>query len=119
MKKFIFLLILTFISNFISLPILYSQESRDGLYRFIMDGDLTGRFGAAFNFQDFRAGDSADVGEAWGLLDLRYKTPGLYGFRVGTWLVGVQKIWENHQGDYDSGTEPDYIQVGSSLTFNF
>ncbi len=78
-----------------------AKTAPDRVLEFVLDGELSGRFGAAFNSTDYRADHVPTAGLAWGLLDLEYLTPALYGFRAGTWLVGVQEIWQNHALDYD------------------
>ena len=73
----------------------------DDLYYFIVNGELSGGIGAAFNLRDYRSGGPDNEGVSWALLDLKYRTPALYGFRAGTWLVGVQKLWQEEHGYYD------------------
>jgi len=78
-----------------------TKTAPDRVLEFVLEGELSGRFGTALNSTDYRADGVPTSGLAWGLLDLEYLTPALYGFRAGTWLVGVQEIWQNHAGDYD------------------
>lgn len=98
-----------FIVNIISSPARGETPTiSDDLYYFIVDGEFSGNIGAAFNLVDYHSGGPKDNGLAWGLLDLKYKTPEFYGFKIGTWMVGVQKIWEQSSGYYDSKFEQDF-----------
>jgi|GEM_PF-970103 len=80
----------------------------DDLYYFIARGELRGDIGAAFNIHDYHSRGPKDKGLAWGLLDLEYLTPELYGFRAGTWLIGVQKLWQQDHGYYDQLFTQDF-----------
>jgi len=78
-----------------------AEPVTDDLYYFIARGEFSGDIGAAFNMRDFHSRGPKDQGLAWGLLDLEYRTPDLYGFRAGAWLVGAQKLWQQEDGYYD------------------
>jgi hypothetical protein len=80
----------------------------DDLYYFIANGELSGNIGAAFNLRDYHSRGPKDQGLAWGLMDLKYRTPELYGFKAGTWLVGAQKLWQQEQGYYDKIFTQDF-----------
>lgn len=80
----------------------------DDLYYFIASGELSGDIGAAFNIRDHHSRGPKDLGLAWGLLDLKYRTPELYGFKVGTWLVGAQKLWQQGDDYYDQIFTQDF-----------
>ena len=80
----------------------------DDLYYFIAHGELSGDIGAAFNIRDYHSRGPKDLGLAWGLLDLKYRTPELYGFKAGTWLVGAQKLWQQEDGYYDKIFTQDF-----------
>lgn len=94
---------LLFVSiGFLPIPVQAEAGAEsDPISGFILDGSLSGTFGSAASLLDYREGDDPNRGLAWGLINLKYRTPELYGFSLGTWLVGVQEIWQEHRGDYD------------------
>jgi len=96
-------LILISISCFAVIPARGEEAEpvTDDLYYFIARGEFSGDIGAAFNAHNYHSQGPKNKGLAWGLLDLEYLTPNLYGFRAGTWLVGVQKLWQQIDGYYD------------------
>jgi len=100
-------LLLIIISLFTVIPA-RGEPVTDDLYYFIASGEFSGDIGAAFNLRDYHSGGPKDQGLAWGLLDLQYRTPELYGFKAGTWLVGVQKLWQEEDGYYDKIFTQDF-----------
>ena len=78
----------------------FAEGTNDVLHRFLSEGEVEGQVGVAFNLIANRDSDKPDQGLAWGLMELGYTTPSLYGFKVGAYGIFVQEIWENHDGDY-------------------
>ena len=82
----LFCLLPLIINLFIFIPA-YGEDAApvtDDLYYFIANGKLSGNIGEAFNIVDYHSSGPKDKGLTWGLLDLKYRTPALYGFKAGT-----------------------------------
>jgi hypothetical protein len=116
--------------TFILLPIIFTTAHAEGLTndpvsRFIMQGEFHGQFGVATHYED--SGDHHNFtnnGSCWGLVELQYTTPALYGFRAGTWLVGAHEIWEDHSGNYqihfteDSSLRNLFVEYAPSFSLS-
>jgi hypothetical protein len=100
-------LLLCIISLFAFSPA-WGETPEDDLYYFLANGELSGDVGAAANFINYHSSGPENQGLAWGLMDVKYRTPKLYGFRVGTWLVGIQKLWQQESGYYDQTFTQDF-----------
>ncbi len=72
-----------------------NQESH-----FLQKGHLAGQFGFAGNYLNNHQESVSDVAAIWGLLELSYTTPSLYGIQTGAGIVTALQIDNNQPGDF-------------------
>ncbi len=79
-----------------------SAEQENPVVHFFQKGELAGQVGVAYNYLNNSEYPLPDVGAMWGLVELSYTTPSVYGVKTGGGVVGAAKIYEHHNDDFQT-----------------